>query len=98
MAVTRSFGNAVNYWKEMREAVASYATRAAEKMRRYEVAAVHLFVFMHTSAFGMDRPTRMGQRRGSQNRRTTPERLSLWLYGLPNACGKTVSGTRKRAS
>lgn len=35
----------------MREALASYATRAAEKMRRYKVAADNLFVFMHTSTF-----------------------------------------------
>jgi len=35
----------------MREALASYATRAAEKMRRYKVAADNLFVFMHTNTF-----------------------------------------------
>lgn len=98
MAVTRSFRNPVTSWKEMRDAVASYATRAAEKMRRYEVAAVHLFIFMHTSAFRDGPVHSMGQRRGSQNRRMTPERLLLWLYGLPNACGETVSGTGKQAS
>jgi nucleotidyltransferase/DNA polymerase involved in DNA repair len=39
IAVTRSFGAPVASWPEMREAVASYATRAAEKMCRYKVAA-----------------------------------------------------------
>lgn len=54
IAVTRSFGNPVTTWLEMREALASYATRAAEKMRRYKVAADNLFVFMHTNTFNHD--------------------------------------------
>ncbi len=54
IAVTRSFGKSVTEWPEMREALASYATRAAEKMRRYKVAADNLFVFMHTNTFNKD--------------------------------------------
>ena len=54
IAVTRSFGKPVTDWMEMREALASYATRAAEKMRRYKVAADNLFVFMHTNTFNND--------------------------------------------
>jgi DNA polymerase V len=54
IAVTRSFGTAVTSWTEMREAIASYATRAAEKMRRHKVAAENLSVFMHTNAFNND--------------------------------------------
>ncbi len=54
IAVTRSFGNPVTSWPEMREAIASYATRAAEKMRRYNVAAENIFVFMHTNTFNDD--------------------------------------------
>ncbi|WP_419805944.1 Y-family DNA polymerase [Terriglobus sp.] len=54
IAVTRSFGKPVTTWLEMREALASYATRAAEKMRRYKVAADNLFVFMHTNTFNND--------------------------------------------
>ena len=38
----------------MREALTSYATRAAEKMRRYKVAADNLLVFMHTNTFKND--------------------------------------------
>ena len=38
IAVTRSFGNPVTSWTEMREAIVGYTTRAAEKMRRYKVA------------------------------------------------------------
>ena len=54
IAVTRSFGAPVTSLTAMREALASYATRAAEKMRRYKVAADNLFVFMHTSTFNQD--------------------------------------------
>ncbi len=54
IAVTRSFGHPVTTWLEMREALASYATRVAEKMRRYKVAADNLFVFMHTNTFNND--------------------------------------------
>jgi DNA polymerase V len=54
IAVTRSFGAPVTSWEPMREAIASYATRAAEKMRRYKVAAENIFVFMHTSTFNHD--------------------------------------------
>ena len=54
IAVTRSFGAPVTSWEAMREALASYATRAAEKMRRYKVPADNLFVFMHTSTFNQD--------------------------------------------
>ncbi len=54
IAVTRSFGASVTSWEPMRQAIASYATRAAEKMRRYKVAAENIFVFMHTSTFNND--------------------------------------------
>ena len=54
IAVTRSFGAPVTSWREMREAIASYATRAAEKMRRYKVAAENIFIFMHTNTFNND--------------------------------------------
>ena len=54
IAVTRSFGAPVTAWQPMREAIASYATRAAEKMRRYRAAAENIFVFMHTDTFNND--------------------------------------------
>ena len=54
IAVTRSFGSSVISWPEMREAIASHATRAAEKMRRHKVAAENIFVFMHTNTFSND--------------------------------------------
>jgi DNA polymerase V len=54
IAVMRSFSAPVTSWPEMREAIASYATRAAEMMRRYKVAAENIFVFVHTSTFNND--------------------------------------------
>lgn len=51
IAVTRSFGEPVTTWQSMSEAVVTYATRAAAKLRRHGVLAAHMTVFMHTSAF-----------------------------------------------
>lgn len=53
-AVTRSFGRSVTTLTEMREAVAFYAARAAEKLRRAGQATGHLSVFMHTNRFNGD--------------------------------------------
>ncbi|MBO0134138.1 Y-family DNA polymerase [Agrobacterium burrii] len=56
-AVTRSFGAPVTDLAGILEAVAAYATRAGEKLRRYGLEATHMAVFMHTSRFNeKDRP------------------------------------------
>ncbi|MCA1631428.1 MAG: Y-family DNA polymerase [Acidobacteria bacterium] len=49
---SRSFGRPVESLAELREAVAYYATRAAEKIRRAGLAAGALVVFVSTSRFG----------------------------------------------
>lgn len=51
LAVTRTFGQPVRSWEEMRGAVASHATRAAEKLRAAGMVAEAMQVFMHTSRF-----------------------------------------------
>ncbi|EKS35374.1 Y-family DNA polymerase [Afipia clevelandensis] len=51
---SRSFGRPVTTLQEMQEAVASYAARAAEKMRRQGLATAHVSVFVETNRF---RPT-----------------------------------------
>ena len=56
LAVTRSFGQPVTMWEEMRAAVASYAARAGEKLRAAGLAAGHMHVFAHTSPFRGDPP------------------------------------------
>lgn len=50
-AVTRSFGTPVTAWTDMREALANYASRAAERLRQHGVVAGTMSVFMYTSKF-----------------------------------------------
>lgn len=56
-AVTRSFGQRVTEIEDMSEAVASYASRLGEKLRRHDLATNKILVFMHTSPFD-DSPRR----------------------------------------
>src|SRR5262245_17474189 len=51
LMVSRSFGRPIMMLAEMREAVATYMTRAAEKLRRHHVAARVLTVFLMTNRF-----------------------------------------------
>lgn len=50
--VSRSFGQVVTDLAEMKEAIASHAARAAEKLRHGGVVASHITVFMLTDRFG----------------------------------------------
>jgi DNA polymerase V len=49
LACTRAFSRPVTAWRDMREAVAAYAARAAEKLRAERLDACHLSVFLHTN-------------------------------------------------
>ncbi|MDE1173409.1 MAG: Y-family DNA polymerase [Parvibaculaceae bacterium] len=60
VAVTRSFSHAVTDWREMSEAVATYATRATEKLRRHGLVAAGMTVFMRTNRYNGD-PSYRGQ-------------------------------------
>src|SRR4029434_9630627 len=51
LMVSRSFGRPITSLTEMREAVATYTTRAAEKLRRHDVAAGVVTVFLMTNRF-----------------------------------------------
>jgi len=53
---SRSFGKPVTTWQEMSEAIASHATRAAEKLRNEKLVAKVLRVFFHTSLFNRTDP------------------------------------------
>ncbi|SFZ80758.1 DNA polymerase V [Devosia enhydra] len=57
-AVTRSFGERVTTKLAMEQAVAGYATRLGEKLRRHGLATDHVTVFMHTSRFADNEPQR----------------------------------------
>jgi DNA polymerase V len=54
IACTRSFGRPITEFEEMREAVATYAARAAEKTRRFGMKAGAMQVFMRTNEFNND--------------------------------------------
>ena len=51
LAVTRTFGLAITEWETLAEAVATYATRAAEKLRQHGMLAGHMTVFIQTNRF-----------------------------------------------
>jgi DNA polymerase V len=51
---SRSFGRPVTTLAELREALASYTARAAEKLRRQHLATAHLMVFIETNRFKPD--------------------------------------------
>jgi DNA polymerase V len=51
---SRSFGRPVTELAELREAVASYTARAAEKLRRQSLATASLMVFIETNRFKPD--------------------------------------------
>jgi DNA polymerase V len=51
LMVSRSFGRPITSLSEMREAVATYTTRAAEKVRRHNMAAGVMTVFLMTNRF-----------------------------------------------
>lgn len=54
IACTRSFGRPITTFDEMREAIATYAARAAEKMRRFGLKAGAMQVFLRTNEFNND--------------------------------------------
>jgi DNA polymerase V len=51
LRVSRSFGRAITSYDEMREAVATYTVRAAEKLRRQRLTTSSLGVFITTNRF-----------------------------------------------
>src|SRR3954447_3932520 len=53
---SRSFGRTVETHAELQEAVATYTTRAAEKLRAQGLAAGRIVVFAHTNRFRLDDP------------------------------------------
>ncbi len=56
LTCSRSFGEAVQTLTELKEAVASFMTRAGEKLRRERLAASVVTVFIQTNRFRADEP------------------------------------------
>lgn len=61
VSVTRMFGRPVETWEDMREAIATHASRAAEKARHHGLLATAMQVFIHTNPHG-DAPFYSAQR------------------------------------
>lgn len=54
ITVSRSFGKRITEFLELEQALVSYVSRAGEKLRRENLLAKHMLVFMHTSPFAKD--------------------------------------------
>ena len=52
ITVSRAFSHPVSEWGELRETLAAYVTRAAEKLRQAGLQATGMTVFLHTPPFG----------------------------------------------
>jgi DNA polymerase V len=51
LMVSRSFGRAITEVQELKEAIATYTSKAAEKLRRYQLVAGIIQIFVRTSVF-----------------------------------------------
>ena len=56
LIASQSFGHPVKIMDEMRQSIATHASRATEKMRRQNLATAHLIVFIETNPFQNTRP------------------------------------------
>lgn len=77
-AVTRSFSSRVRTLLQVEQAVATYAARLGEKLRRSNLGTDHLTVFLHTS----------------EHDRNAPQRSAAVTVDLPEATSDTVLLTK----
>jgi DNA polymerase V len=56
ICTSRAFGHKVRELSELKEAIATYACRAAEKLRQQQSVAARVLVFLHTNPFAEDLP------------------------------------------
>jgi DNA polymerase V len=54
LCCSRSFGQGIKTIEDLRQAIAMHAARAGEKLRRQNLAATHLTVFVSTSSFRLN--------------------------------------------
>ena len=52
---SRSFGNAITSFEQLKEAIITHATRAAEKLRQEELVASYVYIFIRTNHFNTDK-------------------------------------------
>ncbi len=53
IACTRAFGETTCLFEDLKEAVISYTTRAAQKLRDHELLASNITIFIHTNPFNL---------------------------------------------
>lgn len=80
---SRSFGQPVTALAELREAVASYTARAAEKLRRQNLATASLMVFIETNRFKPD---------DAQHYAARPVRLPVATSDTAKLIGAALAG------
>ncbi len=85
LIASQAFGRPVKILDEMRQSIATHASRATEKMRRQNLATAHLIVFIETNPFQNTRP----QYRAAQ---------SLRLPVATSDTSRIVSGALKALS
>ena len=79
LCVSRSFGRATDDAEEIREAVATHASRAGEKLRAQGLAAAVLAVFLHTDPHRPEQPQHFPQ---AARELETPTSFTPTLVGL----------------
>ena len=84
IAMSRMFGRPITDLKDLEEAIATYATRAAEKLRREGLHANTMLVFFYTSPFKAGFTGAVSRSR-FRARRTTPP---TWSATRPPPCGR----------
>lgn len=105
LAVTRSFGSALSDLEAVEQAVASFACKAAERLRRLGLVAEHVGVFLRTSDFRAA-PQHFGQ--ASSRIERTSDSLALagtavrlarqvWRPGFDYAKGGVMLGDLAQA-
>jgi DNA polymerase V len=96
---SRSFGRPVTTLTELREAVASYTARAAEKLHRQHLATAHLMVFIETNRFKPEEAQHYATRTVHLPVATSDsgKLIGAALAGSPRS-DATVTATRRPAS
>jgi DNA polymerase V len=87
LIASRSFGAAITNQAEMREAVATYMSRAAEKLRRQNSVTAHIRVFVETNPFNENTRQYFGSAGVTLDTATnfTPELIAASMRAL-DAC------------
>lgn len=94
---SRSFGQRITTYEEMRQAVCQYAERAAEKLRGERQYCRHISTFIKTSPFAVNEPYYGNVAwKNCTPLPVTPGTLSRLRSGLWTGSGSMATATQKR--